>query len=109
MSTPRSAPPYWFGDVPVPWWAKLQAALYARLAALRRGAYARGLLRVRRAPVPVVVVGNIAVGGTGKTPLTIALVERLRAEGRNPGVASRGARGGRPGRCTTASCRSRPR
>ena len=90
MSTPRSAPPYWFGDVPVPWWAKLQAALYAGLSALRRGAYARGLLPTRRVPVPVVVVGNIAVGGTGKTPLTIALVERLRAEGRNPGVASRG-------------------
>lgn len=90
MSTPRSAPPYWFGDAPVPGWAKLQAALYAGLTGLRSGAYARGLLRTRRAPVPVVVVGNIAVGGTGKTPLTIALVERLRAEGRNPGVASRG-------------------
>ena len=90
MSTPRSAPPYWFGDAPVPVWAKLQAALYAGLSALRRGAYARGLVPTRRVPVPVVVVGNIAVGGTGKTPLTIALVERLRAEGRNPGVASRG-------------------
>jgi len=41
-------------------------------------------------PVPVVVVGNISVGGTGKTPLTIALIERLRTEGWNPGVISRG-------------------
>jgi len=90
MSAPRSAPPYWFGDAPVPPWAKLQSALYGGLTALRRGAYARGLVPTRRVPVPVVVVGNIAVGGTGKTPLTIALVERLRAEGRNPGVASRG-------------------
>ena len=37
MSTPRSAPPYWFGDAPVPGWAKLQAKAYAALAGLRRG------------------------------------------------------------------------
>ena len=90
MSTPRSAPPYWFGDAPVPGWAKLQAKAYAALVGLRRAAYARGVLRKLRAPVPVIVVGNIAIGGTGKTPLTIALVERLQAEGRRPGVASRG-------------------
>jgi tetraacyldisaccharide 4'-kinase len=66
------------------------AGLYGGLAGLRRRAYAAGWLRRHSAPVPVVVVGNIAVGGTGKTPLTIALVERLRAAGWNPGVASRG-------------------
>ena len=41
-------------------------------------------------PVPVVVVGNIYVGGTGKTPVTIALVRALRARGWTPGVISRG-------------------
>jgi tetraacyldisaccharide 4'-kinase len=86
----RAAPPYWFGDADVPASARVQAALYGRLAALRRALYSHGMLRTHRAPVPVVVVGNIAVGGTGKTPLTIALVRRLQAEGWTPGVASRG-------------------
>ena len=91
MSTARSRlPPYWFGDGPVPLVPRALAAVYGGVAALRRRAYAAGLLRSLRVRAPVVVVGNIAVGGTGKTPVTIALVERLRAEGWNPGVASRG-------------------
>jgi tetraacyldisaccharide 4'-kinase len=47
-------------------------------------------LKQQKAGVPVIVVGNVAVGGTGKTPLSIALIERLRDAGWNPGVASRG-------------------
>lgn len=57
---------------------------------LRRLAYARGWLASTRLPVPVVVVGNIFVGGTGKTPLTIWLVQSLQAAGWQPGVISRG-------------------
>jgi tetraacyldisaccharide 4'-kinase len=83
-------PAHWFDGAPVPAGAKALAAVYGRATALRRRLYARGLLRARRAETPVIVVGNIAVGGTGKTPLTIGLVERLRAEGWTPGVASRG-------------------
>jgi tetraacyldisaccharide 4'-kinase len=60
------------------------------LAALRRGLFRIGLLKSERLPVPVVVVGNIFIGGTGKTPLTIWLARQLRAAGLRPGVVSRG-------------------
>ena len=65
-------------------------------ARLRGWAYDRGLLPVRRVGLPVLSVGNLSVGGTGKTPLVIHLVERLQARGRRPAVVARGY-GRRPG------------
>jgi tetraacyldisaccharide 4'-kinase len=56
----------------------------------RRALYATGLLRQTRLDAPVVVIGNLYVGGTGKTPLTIELVRSLAARGWRPGIVSRG-------------------
>jgi len=83
-------PGWWFGDAAVPWPMRLLAPVYASVVAARRRLYRAGLLRRHGVPVPVIVVGNLAAGGAGKTPLTLALVERLRQEGWHPGVASRG-------------------
>jgi len=69
---------------------RVLAGLFGVAGAMRRGFYAAGLLARVRLPVPVIVVGNITVGGTGKTPLVIALVQALRARGRKPGVIGRG-------------------
>ncbi|MVW80064.1 tetraacyldisaccharide 4'-kinase [Bordetella sp. 02P26C-1] len=66
------------------------AALTARHVARRRAQYAAGEKPVYRAPVPVIVIGNIFVGGTGKTPVVIATVQALRTRGWTPGVISRG-------------------
>lgn len=70
----------------------------------KRAAYASGKRQAWRAPVPVIVIGNIYVGGTGKTPVTIALVQDLLAQGWHPGVISRGygADIGAEARCGTA-------
>jgi len=57
---------------------------------LRRNAYRVGLLRSRRVALPVIIIGNITVGGTGKTPLVIWLAEYLQEKGYHPGIISRG-------------------
>ncbi|MFV1922446.1 MAG: tetraacyldisaccharide 4'-kinase [Methylotenera sp.] len=69
--------------VPLSW-------LFAVIIVLRRFMYRVGLLRSYALPVPVIVVGNINMGGSGKTPVVIWLVNQLKAHGYRPGVISRG-------------------
>jgi tetraacyldisaccharide 4'-kinase len=67
--------------------------LYRCLFLVKKTSHQIGLAKSYRAPVPVVVVGNITVGGTGKTPLVVYLIELLREYGYRPGVISRGYAG----------------
>ncbi|HYM85650.1 MAG TPA: tetraacyldisaccharide 4'-kinase, partial [Pseudoxanthomonas sp.] len=83
-------PAYWYGDTLPPLHARALSVVYAAVTSLRRKLFSAGLLRSAKVAAPVIVVGNVSVGGTGKTPLTIALVQRLQQAGWHPGVASRG-------------------
>lgn len=83
------APLFWFTPADRP---ALAARVLAPLAAVYAGLTARRLRRPTKikADVPVICMGNINAGGTGKTPTTIALIERLKARGHTPHVVSRG-------------------
>jgi len=83
----------WYGGSPLRWLLLPFTWLYAAIIVCRRLLYSSGLLRSQSVSVPVVIVGNIAVGGTGKTPLTIWLAQQLAARGFRPGIISRGYRG----------------
>jgi tetraacyldisaccharide 4'-kinase len=83
----------WYRNAPAPALLRPLASLYGSIAA--RVARRRKAAAVHL-PVPVIVVGNITVGGTGKTPFVLWLVERLQRQGWRPGVISRGFGGMAP-------------
>ena len=81
---------YWYNNslyiralLPLSW-------LFCGVVKLRRLAYQYGIKKTYYLDVPVIVVGNITVGGTGKTPTVIWLVNFLKGEGYSPGIVSRG-------------------
>lgn len=80
----------WYGSSPLSWILAPLGVLFCGAVTLRRFAYRSGLLKMQRAAVPVIVVGNITVGGTGKTPLVLWLIEMLRRHGYRPGIVARG-------------------
>lgn len=75
--------PLWLLLLPLSW-------LYGLVSSVIRLSYRAGWRRAWRAPVPVVVVGNLTAGGNGKTPVVIWLVEQLQQRGIRPAVVSRG-------------------
>ena len=74
------------------WWLSWAALPYGWVARLRAYAYEQGWLEQRRLPVPVISVGNLTVGGTGKTPVVIEITQWLLGEGKRVAVLSRGYR-----------------
>lgn len=80
----------WYGGEAPGLGLRAVAAVYGGAVALRRLAFHRRWFKAHRVSAPVIVVGNLTVGGTGKTPLTISLVEWLQRRGWTPGVVSRG-------------------
>ncbi len=91
----------WYGSGPAAIAGRILLApaswVFGLIALARAGMYARGLLRSEPADAPVVSVGNLNVGGTGKTPMVVWLVERLLNAGFRPVVVCRGY-GGKAGR-----------
>lgn len=93
----------WYG-APRGTWLRPLGFAYCMAMQLRGACYRRGLLKRRALSVPVWVVGNLTVGGTGKTPLVAWLARMARDEGYQPGILSRGY-GGSAGKHGIAVCR----
>ena len=89
----RNPPEFWYAPSPLGPLLAPVGWLFALFTVLRRAAYRAGLRRSWKVGCPVVVVGNLSVGGTGKTPLVIALARLLARRGLRVGVVCRGYRG----------------
>jgi tetraacyldisaccharide 4'-kinase len=92
-SLSAALPAIWYGDSPWRWPLWPLAAAYRGLVRLRRASYRRGWSKSIELPVPVIVIGNISVGGTGKTPFIIWLAGHLQRRGLRVGIVTRGYRG----------------
>lgn len=80
----------WYQDMYLSTLLAPVSLIYVDIIRLRRFLYRKGWLKSTSVPVPVIVVGNITVGGTGKTPLVIWLANYLQKQGYHPGIISRG-------------------
>jgi tetraacyldisaccharide 4'-kinase len=80
----------WYERAAPPWWLVPMSLAYGAVSGSRRYLYAKRLRGSRRLSKPVVIVGNLTVGGTGKTPLVCWLAAQLRERGMKPGIVTRG-------------------
>jgi tetraacyldisaccharide 4'-kinase len=83
----------WYRNNPLRFFLYPFSLLYRLIISMRQFCYQTKLFKTHRVNAPVIVVGNITVGGTGKTPLVIALVDVLKKQGFRPGIVLRGYRG----------------
>lgn len=90
MLSPEFINELWYGKHPLSLLLAPLGWLYKFFMTVRRLAYQAGLLPVKRVNVPVIIVGNMTAGGTGKTPLVIWLAEYLKKHNFRPGIVSRG-------------------
>jgi len=81
---------HWYRITPLHLLLLPVSAVFCLLAALRRALFRCSILTSQQLPVTVIVIGNITVGGSGKTPLTLWLAQQLIEQGRHPGIISRG-------------------
>ena len=86
----RKAPQFWERRGPTSLLLWPLSWIYGLILRVRKLIQDTGLVKQKPAPVPIIIVGNIRVGGTGKTPIVIALAERLQQLGWKPGIISRG-------------------
>lgn len=80
----------WYKDHFIGVWLLPLSLIFSHIVRFRKFLYTKGILKSYTIPVPIIVIGNITVGGTGKTPLIIYLAEILKNSGFNPGIISRG-------------------
>ncbi len=80
----------WYGQSPWRYLLLPFSALFCLLSTLKRWTYHLGLIKPQEVSVPIIVIGNISVGGTGKTPLVAWMVDHLRSQGYKPAIISRG-------------------
>ncbi len=105
---PRGIARGWYGKAAWSRWLAPIARLYGAVVERRRFRYLAGRVQRWRAPVPVIVVGNITVGGTGKTPFVVWLAHWLTARGFRPGIVSRGYGGNRSAKPLLVTAQSDP-
>jgi tetraacyldisaccharide 4'-kinase len=96
---------HWYRRGALAWLLWPASLVFAALVFVRRLLFRMGILRSAHPGIPVIVVGNLSVGGSGKTPLVLWIAEFLKAHGWSPAIVSRGygGAGGAPRAATVAS------